>query len=1135
MTTRTKKASEHGGASPGVLRERARTHARARKGSSGRGVTKRRPRSKKSIGGYGKIVNWSQLEVEADWNEESRKYTLVRSDETSPSMSVDGCTQLVFGHDEDLSLPPVFLQQGRSHQLMGFHRVDDELKKKEYYVTPDTRRFVQKLGDTVTSTLVEHAFATQLESLDEYIYNFVKSVELRLDPYLQEHGLSTGDVYLLYKGGNVQYKYFRQLLLARGVTDNDSYKKDIQDLMNQSKISDADFQVSFSNDEVYQRHCDDVKKIFVLALYDFRKWLLEHPEVLSFTDLEAEMDDELDKGSFEADDSNMFYEERNLTKLPQNVRNLQMSYMQKLQTANNFANSSKMLETSELPNQLTSNERFRRKAIHDCQKLANGLAEKRYSDGTKIDVIDLERQNRRDFFIFENRYKYEAQTNLSDEENYRRKQKIENRLIENIRDLGGISAYEYDLPEYGDNMQGDDWKNAFTEEFTNDQELVDYEQRKTDMQKKEKERYEQERRKATEDDQCKDKAFMQVVKPFIDELMNLDRNHGVDDDILNQLADVDSLIVKPSTLLTTPEEVYGERLVKSPLYITYNDTLFIPKGNFLTVFDLIRLKLNYKATVHIREQRDEDGDDIDDATAPYKPKTSKNKLGKFFKKLVSPKKWQMRNRGGGTGVGGGYNDDILPPTQNVLGKDYYKASSPSTIRQMYFDREKVNMDDNRLRSQVKKMENERLKSGVRNDKNNNAYDTRSMIAEGPGYCQFNAPSELIDVSVTRMGDSRTEKLMKRIGYTSDSKSHWTKDITMYDPENKREPVDVPIPSLRYITENDLRSILFKEARVPWDDTKYAKRIARYWMGVTLLGLKDTAIRDDDEDIKDVTRFDDADIDITINAFKRFRNGLKYVSRDLIRIAGSDAPRMLSDDNYVKENTGSLNDASHYNSAQNVFYNASQNNASQNARSHSHGLNTTSLDDIYTDIDYAELNNLVRSDASNDAGTKLLVLMNKYFDRAFTENPIVLLLRETAEDYDAVRLEVKSVLKNEGAGSGKKILASYLEFVCTTMKYIDTLCRHLGRVRQQSVNDEFQSGGRKVAATATIRRNNKLSEPKRYSRPSTSTSASAGGKEAAAAVSSRTQYHKQQQKQQGRGRCSPRSSNSSRRTTRKAEK
>ncbi len=81
------------------------------------------------------------------------------------------------------------------------------------------------------------------------------------------------------------------------------------------------------------------------------------------------------------------------------------------------------------------------------------------------------------------------------------------------------------------------------------------------------------------------------------------------------------------------------------------------------------------------------------------------------------------------------------------------------------------------------------------------------------------PAELIDVSVS---------------HPDDSKALMDHDIQDWTQVQQFNDYPVLVPTLDYMVNDDLFTILFLDNRFPWTDAKYAKRMARYLVGSALI-------------------------------------------------------------------------------------------------------------------------------------------------------------------------------------------------------------------------------------------------------------------------------------------------------------
>ena len=93
-----------------------------------------------------------------------------------------------------------------------------------------------------------------------------------------------------------------------------------------------------------------------------------------------------------------------------------------------------------------------------------------------------------------------------------------------------------------------------------------------------------------------------------------------------------------------------------------------------------------------------------------------------------------------------------------------------------------------------------------------------------------APAELVDVSIARSDDVHAMELG---GSLDDWTVPWSYDGRV---------TNLRIPTLEHLVHTDLDGILFRFSKYPWADAKYAKRLARYVVGVCIIELRhsDTA-------------------------------------------------------------------------------------------------------------------------------------------------------------------------------------------------------------------------------------------------------------------------------------------------------
>lgn len=97
-----------------------------------------------------------------------------------------------------------------------------------------------------------------------------------------------------------------------------------------------------------------------------------------------------------------------------------------------------------------------------------------------------------------------------------------------------------------------------------------------------------------------------------------------------------------------------------------------------------------------------------------------------------------------------------------------------------------------------------------------------------------APSEVIDVSIPRFDDTKSESRKKA------PKLDWLTSIHLED--RNLEKTQVYIPTLQYLILKDLYVILFVEAK-PWEDVKYIKRLRRFLLGAVMLRYATTVCSD----------------------------------------------------------------------------------------------------------------------------------------------------------------------------------------------------------------------------------------------------------------------------------------------------
>lgn len=140
------------------------------------------------------------------------------------------------------------------------------------------RSKTQLLGDLTTEELVKHAFPNG-EKSSYFVGNFVSFVQNELQEYFGgSHEFDQDKIILLYKGGNVFVDYLKRIMNFYGVDhDLDISGGFFRKILTRS---DADFQVYFMNDEVFQRHHEAVKYRILAAMYKFREWLHENEDIL---------------------------------------------------------------------------------------------------------------------------------------------------------------------------------------------------------------------------------------------------------------------------------------------------------------------------------------------------------------------------------------------------------------------------------------------------------------------------------------------------------------------------------------------------------------------------------------------------------------------------------------------------------------------------------------------------------------------------------------------------------------------------------------------------------------------------------------------------------------------------------------
>ena len=106
-------------------------------------------------------------------------------------------------------------------------------------------------------------------------------------------------------------------------------------------------------------------------------------------------------------------------------------------------------------------------------------------------------------------------------------------------------------------------------------------------------------------------------------------------------------------------------------------------------------------------------------------------------------------------------------------------------------------------------------------------------------CVYHVPSELIDISISNPDDYKVRSI------TGEGLDTWTQTIELdiaglgrtdpNEPDDESIRCPIRIPTLEYLMDSDLYSILFVESNgFPWMDQKYSKRLFRYIMGNVLL-------------------------------------------------------------------------------------------------------------------------------------------------------------------------------------------------------------------------------------------------------------------------------------------------------------
>lgn len=121
------------------------------------------------------------------------------------------------------------------------------------------RTTLQQLGDVSTKALVNLMFSTT-DKFQAYMIKFLRCVSNRVDPYIWEHNLHNS-AHLVFKGGNVLYDYFYQLLGPQTVGMPDVLSQMLQ-------RSDADFQFNI-NASIHKVHSDPLRRLVAAAMYDF--------------------------------------------------------------------------------------------------------------------------------------------------------------------------------------------------------------------------------------------------------------------------------------------------------------------------------------------------------------------------------------------------------------------------------------------------------------------------------------------------------------------------------------------------------------------------------------------------------------------------------------------------------------------------------------------------------------------------------------------------------------------------------------------------------------------------------------------------------------------------------------------------